>query len=201
MLPALFGGEDEATGPGFLEELGPEAVSPLAVLDDDLVDQLTENQQKFLLARMAMSTDVAAAKYIGIQRENVVRWKQESESFVRAYKVIRSDPVKFALLVNRQIVQRAAIEHMQLLRHPNIRVRQWAIDLAYRNQGMGKEKVDTGEGGDMTNFFLIMQRLVREAPKEPNADVLDQPFEGDYTTLDGGTVAEEGRVDQVREES
>ena len=204
-------GDDEAPGPSFLEGYGPEAVNPLAIIGDDIVEALTPTQQKFLLARMVMATDAAAVRHIGSDQGTVIKWKREDENFLRAYKIIRADPINFALAVNRQIVQRAALEHMQLLQHPNIRVRQWAIDLAYRNQNIGGGKPVESGGETTNNFFVLMQQMLKQmpaetVPEETQTKELDgtgagAPIEASWRPLNGGIEEPSGGVDQVRAES
>lgn len=201
----FFEDEDgEESSPSFLGQFGEEATNPLIILGDELIEELSEKQQLFLAARMVLPTDTAAARHVDVQPNTVWKWKSESEPFMKAYEVIRFDPVNFALALSRQIAAKAALEHMSLLRHPNIRVRQWAIDLAYR-ANEASQKLPTNK---TTNNFLInfetLKQLAAETPVKEldgSSNSLDQPAEGSYRSLSSGAIVEAGRVDQVQAES
>lgn len=202
-LPNPFEDEDDVGGPSFLAEFGPEALNPLIIVGEDTLEELSEKQQLFLLARMVMSTDKAAAKHADVHYDTVFEWKKRP-AFQRAYEVIRNDPVNFALTVSRQIVAKAALEHMALLGHPNIRVRQWAIDLAYRNAGVQNDGKSGKVDVTVLTTFEQLRQLAKEIPVEADApndqQELSEPEPGQYRLLDPGHPGEEERVGQMREE-
>jgi len=189
-------------GPSFLREYGDEGTDPLIILGEDVISALTPAQHKFLLARMVVATDATAARRASIKYDTVFAWKKEL-AFRKAYDVIRGDPINFAVTVAKNIVAKAAVEHMSLLNHPNIRVRQWTIDLAYRNQGVGQDKGQTNNNYIIgTTTWEQLKELSKLTPVEVNdadARTLPEPADGDYRTL--GDDLDAGRVAEVRAES
>ena len=175
-----------------LETYKDDASNPLVVIGEEILDQLDDDQVKFLLARMATTHDKAACRVTMISPATVGGWKGKNVPFKKAYELITKDPVAFALHVNRFIVAKAAVEHMSLLLHPNVRVRQWAIELAYRNNQVGTSK-EVKVSGTLVHDFDKLKELAKETPV-----VID----GQYRYTDVHELPEpsnsEGRVDEVQ---
>ena len=52
---------------------------------DQLVSKLSNNQQKFLRARVHTSTDMAAYKEVGLTGTTISRWKKDDQDFFKVY--------------------------------------------------------------------------------------------------------------------
>lgn len=184
--------EEESTAVtvlSLLETYKDDASNPLVVIGEEILEKLEDDQIRFLLARMATSHDKAASRATMIPMATIGGWKGKNIPFRQAYDLITKDPVAFALHVNRFIVAKAAVEHMSLLLHPNVRVRQWAIELAYRNNQVGTAK-EVKVTGTLVHDFDKLKELAKETPV-----VID----GSYRVVEPRELTgPEGRVDEVQ---
>lgn len=183
--------EEEAavTVVSLLETFKDDASNPLVVIGEEILDKLDDEQTKFLLARMVTTHDKAASRATMVSMQSVGAWKAKNIPFKQAYDLITKDPIAFALHVNRFIVAKAAIEHMSLLMHPNVRVRQWAIELAYRNNQVGTSK-EVKVTGTLVHDFDKLKELAKETPV-----VIDST----YRVIEPRELTgPEGRMDEVQ---
>lgn len=189
---------EEPRNPSLLVGIGEDAVNPLILIGEDNLAELSDIQQKFLLARMVLHSDAAASRAAEVTPAKVKGWKEESSHFQGAYALITADPISFALSLNRFIVAKAAVEHMGMLMHPNARIRQWAIELAYKVQNMGTEK-NIKVTGDVNHKFDELRQLARETPVAlPEPPKEEDVIEGTFIELNGGRTTERTRrVDSV----
>ena len=134
---------------------------------------LSDDQQRFLLARMVCASDRAACKATLLSMGTVGGWKGHNLNFKAAYEVITKDPVAFALHVSRYLIAKAALEHMALMMHPSVRVRQWAIELAYRNNQIGTSKDIKVQ---VQHTFDALKEMAKNTPYVEKDDVYDAEF-------------------------
>ena len=185
--------EDLIPAPSLIMSIGDEAVNPLIIIGEETLAQLSDDQQRFLLARIVCTSDSRAAASVGLSISTLSNWKNDNPEFIAAYKIVTTDPVSFALTLNRSIVAKAAVEHMSLLAHPNARVRQWAIELAYKNQNMGTDR-NIKVSGEVQHTFDQLRAMAQATPiviAAPEEE--DDALEATFTEL--GTTEDEGRVD------
>ena len=103
----------------------------------DILDQLSYNQQRFLIARLESDTDAEAANKIGIDPTTVGKWIDQRELIKRAMTLVSLDAFNGAWAVIRRHAIKAAMVKAKGLDSKDERIAQqsakeileWVIDL------------------------------------------------------------------------
>ena len=182
---------------------GVQSLSPLSALAPEDAAKLSARKQRFLLAVIGSGSLPKAKKAEHITKAMWDRW-QTDEDFVRVLGVVQN-PVAMAYNVYQVIIMAAAVEHLKLLGHPSVRVRQWAIE---RAQVMAGQMVKQDRSGihieGQLNLADVRKLIEASAPQLPEGSTLSRsPFaivEGEIVnansreTNGGSPSSDEGTV-------
>ena len=109
-----------------------------------ILDQLTTDQVRFVVARMEYAQDQQAAKAIGVSPASVKRWKYEGVPIDDAVRLMAVDGVVTARHILRRNVAKAAAVKAKGLDSTDERVRQSsASEILDRELGGAVQKTET----------------------------------------------------------
>lgn len=152
----------EETLPEEEMDLLPVNPNPLIGLKERL-NHLSSNQQKFLIAKLHGTSDAAACRAIGILPSNAYRWKAESPDFREAYDYVTQNPVIVASDATMYALNKALSRLFQMLDHPSMEVRRFAIEKIISISGIEKSRVEvehkSGSGGDLDDLRRQLDEL------------------------------------------
>lgn len=153
--------EDDEEVEDLIQEM--EAINPLLAITPQDAAKLTPTQQKFLINFINSGTIREARKRTGLTSGTWKKW-QNDEHFMGLFNQV-SNPLTFTIGYTTVLLKNAAIEHAKLLSHPSVKIRQWAIELAYSMHKDGNEKA--GKQGPITSQNDLKKLMTNENREGP----------------------------------
>ena len=113
-------------------------LTPNPLIKESLsVDALSQNQQRFLVAKLHGMTDSDAARAIGLTPSSTYAWKKDPE-YKKVYDGIVNDPLQFASEQITFATAKAVDRLISLLDHKSVAVVRYAIDKLVDLGGLSK---------------------------------------------------------------
>lgn len=141
-----------------VQESSPFSVNPL-IGAKGLIENLSDNQQRFLTAKLWGMTDAAAARAIEMTPATVYGWKTNDEDFKLVYDAVTTNPILMALETTAFGLAKAIGRLTDMLDHPNVRVVQYAIDKLIQIGGLEKTRMEVTHRNDTGDIDAIVQRI------------------------------------------
>ena len=116
----------------------------------DILEQLSFDQKRFIIARQETSTDKEAAEAIGIKPETVYRWRQEQSPIDEALSLMAHDGLVMALHLRRKSLAKAMAIKVGGLDEEDNRLRQGvATEIIEWEMGKAGQKMElSGKDGE-----------------------------------------------------
>lgn len=132
-----------------------------------LLDELSDSQQKFLVAKMYGGSDASACRATGINYHTMRNWKDSDLAFQTVYKMVTEMPLEMAAKVSAFGFAKAIDRIVKMMDNPNDKMAAWAIEkmlqianitqanqMRQRNERMG--------GVDDNDVDRILKRIESE---------------------------------------
>jgi len=131
-----------------------------------LLEGLSDNQQRFLVAKMYGITDAAAARAISINPQTVYQWKTNSD-FKEVYTLVTEMPVEMAARASAFGFAKSIDKIAQMMDSQDVKVVMWAIEKMLSIAAVGKVRVEHTHKKELADDDVdrILQRLEAERNK------------------------------------
>jgi ribosomal protein S16 len=116
-----------------------------------VLDTLTVDQIRFVIARQGHHTDKEAAEEIGIKPNRVSQWKHNGAEIDRAVRLMAYDGLTTALHLRRRSLSKAMAVKVRGLDDDDARLRQGvATEIIEWEMGRATQKVESTNDGTLT---------------------------------------------------
>lgn len=156
------------------------ALDPLSALNPDEVNLLTAKRRRFLVSLIQTGSVPQAKKIQKVTKGEWTRWN-EDETFVRILRQVQSPPA-LAYGLYQVIATEAAMRLLEMLRHPSVKHRQWAIDRATDIAKMLYGSADKGGSNIHVDYMQVQQVLANAELPESQKKLLEK---GPFETIEG----------------
>jgi len=126
-----------------------------------LIEGLTDDQQRFLVAKMYGGTDVAAARASGVNEHTMRNWKGNNAQFREVYDMVVDMPVEMAARVSAFGFAKAIDKIVRMMDANDIKVQMWAIEKILGIANVGKQRIEVTHKKEVAEDDVdrILQRL------------------------------------------
>lgn len=133
-----------------------------------LLDTLSDNQQRFLVAKMYGSSDAAAARAVGVNVHTMYGWKQNDPEFRQVYEMVVNQPLEMAAHVSAFGFAKAVDKIAKMMDSNDVKVVMWAIEKMLTIASVGKQRIEVTHKKERNDDD--MDRILRELEQRRNAD-------------------------------
>ena len=125
---------------------------------EQVLDRLSTDQIRFIVARQEFSTDKEAAQAIGIKPDTVYQWKHKGVPIDSAVRLMAMDGVVVATEMRRRNLAKAMLVKVAGLDEKDVKVRQGvATEIIEWEMGKAKQKQEIS-GPDDGPLTIIIER-------------------------------------------
>lgn len=139
-----------------------------------LIENLSDDQQRFLVAKMFGSTDVGAARACNINENTMRSWKQQDPEFKEVYRLVTTQPIEMAAQVSAFGFAKAIDSIVRMMDSNDIKVVQWAIERMLSIASVGKQRIEVthkeDKGVSDQDVDVILNRLEQRKQQRNESD-------------------------------
>lgn len=126
-----------------------------------LLEELSDSQQRFLVAKMYGGSDASAARAAGVNVHTMRKWKSNDPEFMQVYRMVTEMPVEMAAQVSAFGFAKAVDKIAQMMDSNDVKVVMWAIEKMLNIASVGKQRIEVTHKNEVSDNDVdrILKRL------------------------------------------